>query len=155
VDNIFRTAAEDMDLLVDVIINKAVTEHALCEMYADICVVLLKRFSSFPRPNGDAGRPSSTFSRALFNRLQQEFEDLPHHLGPTTQQSETLSADELEEIVNDQRDRIIGYMKFTGQLSLRKFAGYSTFAGYQISWERVITCLEALLFGTCESIGQP
>jgi hypothetical protein len=142
-----------MDHLVDIVFKKSVNEHALCEMYADMCSVLCKRLSGLPPQNGEDR--TYTFTRALLSRIQEEFDNLPHYLEPSAEQIDTLSVDELHVIVREKTDHTIGYMKFIGQLyqrNLEGYHGYAIFAGHrpavdcpEISWERVVCCLEMLL----------
>merc|ERR1719454_1396651 len=116
--------ASDLDVVIDLVFDKAVTEHAYCEMYADMCLVLRTRFPEFPAQEDEDGAPTLTFTRALLNRCQEEFENLPLYLGPSQEQKDTLGADELEVIVKKQKDRVLGNMKFIGQLSLRKLLSH-------------------------------
>jgi hypothetical protein len=118
------TQATDLDVVIDLVFDKAVTEHAYCEMYADMCLVLRTRFPEFPAQDDEEGAPTLTFTRALLNRCQEEFENLPLYLGPTQEQKDTLGADELEVIVKKQKDRVLGNMKFIGQLYLRKLLSH-------------------------------
>merc|ERR1719163_929023 len=118
------TQAPDLDVVIDLVFDKAVTEHAYCEMYADMCLVLRTRFPEFPAQDDEDGAPTLTFTRALLNRCQEEFENLPLYLGPTQEQKDTLNPDELEVIVKKQKDRVLGNMKFIGQLYLRKLLSH-------------------------------
>jgi hypothetical protein len=118
------TQASDLDVVIDLVFDKAVTEHAYCEMYADMCLVLRTRFPEFPAQDDEEGAPTLTFTRALLNRCQEEFENLPLYLGPSQEQKDTLGADELEVIVKKQKDRVLGNMKFIGQLYLRKLLSH-------------------------------
>merc|ERR1719247_1838538 len=118
------TQAPDLDVVIDLVFDKAVTEQAYCEMYADMCLVLRTRFPEFPAQDDEDGAPTLTFTRALLNRCQEEFENLPLYLGPTQEQKDTLNPDELEVIVKKQKDRVLGNMKFIGQLYLRKLLSH-------------------------------
>merc|ERR1719181_1526100 len=70
---------DDLSQVIDLVFDKAVTEHHYCEMYADMCLVLRTRFPEFKsEPNADGTEaPTLTFTRALLNRCQEEFENLP------------------------------------------------------------------------------
>ncbi|CAD7929714.1 unnamed protein product [Amoebophrya sp. A25] len=89
----------ELEIVATEIFEKAVSQGAYCEMYSDMCMVLRSRFPEFPRDDGT----SFNFTRALLNRAQQEF-------GRTS----TNSNSEVD------KERLLGNMKFIGQLFLRK-----------------------------------
>jgi hypothetical protein len=125
--NLELTQAIDLDIVIDLVFDKAVNEHNYCEMYADMCLVLRTRFPEFQAPEGDEeGAPTLTFTRALLNRCQEEFENLPQTLGPAamTEEQQKLTPEEQEVIIKKMKDRVLGNMKFIGQLYLRKLLSH-------------------------------
>ena len=75
------TCADDLKLLANEVFEKAVSEHGYCEMYSDMCMVLRSKYPEFPDPRTAGGDGAKfNFTRALLNRAQIEFNNLPREL---------------------------------------------------------------------------
>eukprot|EP00397_Hematodinium_sp_SG-2012_P007029 GEMP01007069.1.p1 GENE.GEMP01007069.1~~GEMP01007069.1.p1 ORF type:complete len:976 (+),score=239.66 GEMP01007069.1:121-3048(+) len=107
----------ELVLITDLIFNKAVTEHNYCEMYSELCVVLSTRYPSFPSSEPD--RPALNFTRALLSRCQKEFEALP-----TTFEEVPSGVVDPELYLSKLKERVLGHMKFIGQLFLRRMLSH-------------------------------
>ena len=108
---------EQLAILVDLVFAKAVSEHPYCEMYSDLCMTLRTKYPHFPPPVPDA--PPQNFTRFLLNRCQTEFEHLPTEL-PAIADPNSGEAEQLMK----QKERILGNMKFIGQLFLRRLLSH-------------------------------
>ena len=106
--NVQLTEASELDVVTDVLLNNALSQHErhgmYLEMYADMALALRTRFPEFPETRFP-DEPNLTFTRAFLNRCQEEFENIEN-------QKEF-------EFTEKQRVRMFEYMKFLGQLYLR------------------------------------
>ena len=104
---------EQLAIVVDLVFAKAVSEHSYCEMYSELCIILQARLPHFPPQRPDA--PGQSFLRALLDRCQTEFENVPTEF-PTNAAPNSEEAEQLSK----QKERVQGNMKFIGQLILRR-----------------------------------
>eukprot|EP00929_Paragymnodinium_shiwhaense_P008872 TRINITY_DN11284_c0_g2_i1.p1 TRINITY_DN11284_c0_g2~~TRINITY_DN11284_c0_g2_i1.p1 ORF type:complete len:511 (+),score=104.90 TRINITY_DN11284_c0_g2_i1:68-1534(+) len=102
-----------LEIVIDLIFKKALTEPHYVETYADLVFALKSVFPEFPCPDG--GRPI-TFRSSLLNVCQHEFEEL---LEPSDRDSFTEPED-IEERKMARRQRLLANVKFMGHLFLRK-----------------------------------
>jgi hypothetical protein len=114
----------ELDIVIGLVFDKAVSEHHYCDMYADMCLVLRTRFPELQAPERTPG--ANAFTRALLNRCQKEFENLPQTLDPfaMTEEQTKLTPEEQEVITKKMKDRALGNMKFIGHLYLRKLLSH-------------------------------
>eukprot|EP00392_Amoebophrya_sp_AT5.2_P007613 g7628.t1 len=115
--------ASDLEVVALEIFDKATTQTAYCEMYSDMCMVLRSRYPEFPLPDGT----SFTFTRALLNRAQQEFQRTRGKANSTQVAGSSSSGAGAgppspggDEEADLNKARLLGNMKFIGQLFLRK-----------------------------------
>ncbi|OEH74741.1 eukaryotic translation initiation [Cyclospora cayetanensis] len=109
----------EVQLIVNAVIDKAVTEPDWSEMYADLCQVLQWRSVS---PEGDSETIRKTpFMLALLNRIQTEFESMPTVL--TTPPAAADSEDDQLELSRLKR-RVLGVVKLIGELFHRRLLGF-------------------------------
>ncbi|EER13158.1 eukaryotic initiation factor 4f, putative [Perkinsus marinus ATCC 50983] len=108
-----------LELVVRTIFDKAIRESYYCEIYSDMCMQLRRVLPEF---EGDDVNTPMTFTRALITKCQEEFEALPVDLAPTPEEEAKANGDaqELEVIRSKKKERILGNMKFIGQLFLRQ-----------------------------------
>ncbi|EER09864.1 eukaryotic initiation factor 4f, putative [Perkinsus marinus ATCC 50983] len=108
-----------LELVVRTIFDKAIQESYYCEIYSDMCMQLRRVLPEF---EGDDINKPMTFTRALITKCQEEFEALPVDLAPTPEEEAKANGDaqELEVIRSKKKERILGNMKFIGQLFLRQ-----------------------------------
>eukprot|EP00919_Chromeraceae_sp_WS-2016_P026646 GHVR01063267.1.p1 GENE.GHVR01063267.1~~GHVR01063267.1.p1 ORF type:complete len:903 (+),score=185.40 GHVR01063267.1:150-2858(+) len=108
---------EELELLVKLIYTKAVTEHPLSEVYADVCEVLSVRAPTFDK---EEEQKKATFIRAIINTCQDEFDKLPPSLEAMSAVWKDLSPEERAFQVKKQKHKVLGNMIFIGHLYLRK-----------------------------------
>ncbi|CEM30102.1 unnamed protein product [Vitrella brassicaformis CCMP3155] len=110
-------SGEDLDLFVAVVFEKAVSEPNFSEMYADLCLILGWRSPEFPHEK----EKGKTFRRALLNKCQEEFEKLPETKMTLSDEDKAgLSPDDQDIKLKKLKDRILGNIKFIGELFLRR-----------------------------------
>ncbi|CEM18459.1 unnamed protein product [Vitrella brassicaformis CCMP3155] len=108
---------EELDLFVAIVFEKAVSEPNFSEMYADLCQILRWRSPEFPHEK----EKGKTFYRALLNKCQEEFEKLPEtKMTLSDEDKAKLSSDDQEIKLKKLKDRILGNIKFIGELFLRR-----------------------------------
>jgi len=106
---------KDLKIMCGLLFDVAVTEHHFCEMYADVCRMLASRCKEFPTADSKNGRLKTTFAHVLIDRCQEEFEGPQACLEATSDMSEDERATTMKA-----RRRVLGNMKFIGQLYLRR-----------------------------------
>jgi len=104
---------QELEIVIELIFKKAITEPHYCETYADLVFGLKAAFPEFPAPDG--GKPI-TFKSSVLNICQNEFEELI----ATFDASQRRPDDDLEELRKKRRDRLCANMKFVGHLFLRQ-----------------------------------
>ena len=79
--NVQLTEASELDVVTDVLLNNALSQHErhgmYLEMYADMALALRARFPEFPETRFP-DEPNLTFTRAFLNRCQEEFENISY-----------------------------------------------------------------------------
>merc|ERR1719253_1733495 len=104
--------SEHIEALTKQLFAKATAQHHFISMYADICARLLEWLTENP-VIPDAGK---AFKRILLNQCQESFEE---YLKPPAE-LEDLKGEELEVAYFRYKARMLGNMKFVGQLLMRK-----------------------------------
>lgn len=102
-----------VELLIEEVFEKAITQHHFIEMYADLCAHLHEHFVENPIVTDD---PKKNFKKVLLNACQASFErnlTPPQDLG---------SLDEEERVLAEIRykTRMLGNIRFVGALLTRK-----------------------------------
>ncbi|KAL8443769.1 hypothetical protein Emed_006579 [Eimeria media] len=108
----------EVQLIVDTVVDKAVSEPDWSEMYADLCQVLQWRSVS---PEGEPETIRKTpFMLALLNSIQTEFDAMPTVL------KQELSGEGEERQLEEARvkRRVLGVVKLIGELVQRKLLGF-------------------------------
>ncbi|KAL8438287.1 hypothetical protein ACSSS7_000264 [Eimeria intestinalis] len=108
----------EVQLIVDTVVDKAVSEPDWSEMYADLCQVLQWRSVS---PEGEPETIRKTpFMLALLNSIQTEFDAMPTVL------KQELSGDGDERQLEEARikRRVLGVVKLIGELVQRRLLGF-------------------------------
>lgn len=101
----------ELELIIELIFKKAVSEPHYCESYADLVFGLKSVYPEFPNPDG--GR-NVTFRALLLNICQSGFEELPGE--------QAACAEEDDGVISRKnwRERMRANMKFVGHLFLRE-----------------------------------
>lgn len=110
--------SSEVQLLVDAMIDKAVSEPDWSEMYADLCQVLQWRSVS---PEGDPETIRKTpFMLALLTKVQAEFEAMPIVM------KQDVEGDGEERQLEEARlkKRVLGVVKLIGELFHRRLLGF-------------------------------
>lgn len=110
--------SSEVQLIVDAMIDKAVSEPDWSEMYADLCQVLQWRSVS---PEGDPETIRKTpFMLALLNKIQAEFEAMPVVM------KQDVDGDGEERQLEEARvkRRVLGVVKLIGELFHRRLLGF-------------------------------
>lgn len=121
-------SVEDLEILIELIFKKAVTEPHYCETYADLVFALKSSFPEFPNPEG--GKPL-TFKGSVLNICQSEFEEVLNSIEPTDVETAKYSAEDLELIKKKRKDRMRANMKFIGHLFLRQLLSVKVIAAVE------------------------
>eukprot|EP00746_Dinoflagellata_sp_MGD_P138223 gnl/MRDRNA2_/MRDRNA2_71914_c0_seq1.p1 gnl/MRDRNA2_/MRDRNA2_71914_c0~~gnl/MRDRNA2_/MRDRNA2_71914_c0_seq1.p1 ORF type:complete len:1309 (+),score=235.98 gnl/MRDRNA2_/MRDRNA2_71914_c0_seq1:133-4059(+) len=112
-----KTVSE-LELVVGLIFQKALSESHYSETYADMVIAMRAKCPEFFL--GDEGETPVTFTRVLLTTCQREFESLPEKLEPDAAEVTGLDPIELETIVHQRKGKLLAYMKFLGNLFLRR-----------------------------------
>jgi len=110
--------AEELELVIRIIFQKALTEPFYCETYADMVFSLRSRYPEFPPEH--EGEKAHTFTRVLLNTCQNEFETLPNSFEPTDEERQKYNEEDLALEMKNRRDKALANMKFIGNLFLRQ-----------------------------------
>eukprot|EP00930_Biecheleria_cincta_P087671 TRINITY_DN76905_c0_g1_i1.p1 TRINITY_DN76905_c0_g1~~TRINITY_DN76905_c0_g1_i1.p1 ORF type:complete len:500 (-),score=110.51 TRINITY_DN76905_c0_g1_i1:155-1654(-) len=105
----------ELEVIIELIFKKAVSEPHYCESYADLVFGLKSVYPEFPSPDG--GR-NVTFRALLLNICQSEFEELPKQ--QAAEQAECVEEDATPQQRRNWRERMRANMKFVGHLFLRE-----------------------------------
>uniref|UniRef100_A0A8C9GDZ4 Probable cyclin-dependent serine/threonine-protein kinase DDB_G0292550 n=1 Tax=Piliocolobus tephrosceles TaxID=591936 RepID=A0A8C9GDZ4_9PRIM len=110
------TDMEEIQIVVNEIINKAVLEHEWSEMYADVCLVLKWRSPHFEH------KKKSTIEVALLKKIQKEYENLPISFECTSKEKLKNDENEIELSYVEQKEKkkLFGIVKLIGELFQRK-----------------------------------
>ncbi|OEH77984.1 hypothetical protein cyc_00418 [Cyclospora cayetanensis] len=111
---------EDLQLLADLLFNKAVSEPEYSEMYADLYQILRWRSPEFALP-GEERRVN--FHRTFVNRCQDEFEKLQGEnvlVITEEERAECVDTDDEAKLLKKKKTRVLGNMRFIGELFLRR-----------------------------------
>lgn len=106
-----------LQLVTDLVFAKAVSEHSYCEMYSDMCMKLRDHYPKFP--SEEEGAPPHSITRSLLNRCQEEFDNLPSSFDDIVG-TDNLDPSEKEHRIHKYKERVLGNMKFIGQLFSRR-----------------------------------
>ncbi|KFH15118.1 MIF4G domain-containing protein [Toxoplasma gondii MAS] len=112
--------AEELQMLADLVYAKAVTEPEYSETYADLCQLLKWRSLDFDK---EGEEKQLNFNRAFVNRCQEEFEALQGMQALEVTEEERAqchSEEEVQKLTKKKKDRVLGNMRFIGELYLRK-----------------------------------
>mmetsp|Transcript_10301 Transcript_10301/g.23178 ORF Transcript_10301/g.23178 Transcript_10301/m.23178 type:complete len:551 (+) Transcript_10301:73-1725(+) len=105
--------ADDLEVMIQLIFKKAITEPHYCGTYADLVFSLKSVFPEFP--SEDCGSPV-TFRSSVLNICQTEFEKV---LAPVSTE-EQVDEEELAFASKLRKDTMLANMKFIGHLFLRQ-----------------------------------
>lgn len=94
------TSEETLNKLVEKIFQKACYEKKYTEMWASLCLYLSQRFRTSQDPHSQVSKSSNKFKTCLLNMSQFLFEDFENS----------------SESVETQKNKIMGNMKFIGEL---------------------------------------
>jgi hypothetical protein len=112
-----------MDVVIGLIFDKAVVEHKFSEMYAEMCKKLRTTWPELTGVDSETGAPVPvTFTRAIIEKCQVEFDAIPDTLEPTESEITRARGDpqDLEMFMLKKKERILGNMKFIAQLFLMR-----------------------------------
>jgi len=111
-------SADDLEVVVSLVFDRALAEPHYCETYADMVFALRARLPEFPDPDG--GKPVSVKS-ALLNVCQGEFESLPEQLAKIeSEAAECSDREEADFRRKKRKGRIVANMRLIGHLFLRR-----------------------------------
>jgi len=108
---------QELEIVIGLIIEKALTEKQYSDSYADLVYHLKDQLPEFPSPDG---RKKITVKSALLNVVQTEFESMPRTLAPEPGEAEQFDPAELEMRTMKRKQRLLNTMRFIGNLFLRK-----------------------------------
>jgi len=106
---------ECLQEVVNLVLDKAVTEPAFSEMYADLCQILQWRSPCHGNKN--------EFTNALLNRCQVEFETMPTTFVLSPEDTKNLTQEDIDNKILKMKTRILGVAKLIGELFIRKMLG--------------------------------
>ena len=112
-----------MDVVIGLIFDKAVVEHSYSEMYAEMCKALRTIWPELEGVDMETGQSVPvTFTRAIIEKCQVEFDNIPDTLAPTEAEIARAKGDsaDLEMFMHKKKERILGNMKFIAQLFLMR-----------------------------------
>ena len=112
-----------MDVVIGLIFDKAVVEHKFSEMYAEMCKKLRNTWPELTGVDSETGQAVPvTFTRAIIEKCQVEFDAIPDTLEPTESEIARAKGDpqDLEMFMMKKKERILGNMKFIAQLFLMR-----------------------------------
>lgn len=130
-----------MDVVIGLIFDKAVAEHHYSELYADMCKRLRNTWPELTGVDAETGEAVPvTFTRAIIEKCQAEFDAMPETLEPTEEDVARARGDptDVELIITKKKNRILGNMKFIAQLFLMRI----------LSSRSIRSVVEQLLFRT-------
>jgi len=112
------TSPEELEVVISLIMKKALAEPHYCETYADLVCQLKGEMPEFP--SADGGKPVS-FKSTLLNVCQNEFEGITRDaMEFTEEEMEGKDKEELDFLRAGKKARCLANMKFIGHLFLRK-----------------------------------
>uniref|UniRef100_A0A7S0AGR5 MIF4G domain-containing protein n=1 Tax=Pyrodinium bahamense TaxID=73915 RepID=A0A7S0AGR5_9DINO len=111
------TSPDELEVIIELIFQKALAEPHYCETYADLIFCLRSAFPEFPTTDGS--RPI-TFRSSLLNVCQNEFESLPATLTPSEEERSVLDEEELELSRKRRKDRMLANIRLIGHIFLRQ-----------------------------------
>eukprot|EP00931_Biecheleriopsis_adriatica_P092654 TRINITY_DN66448_c0_g1_i1.p1 TRINITY_DN66448_c0_g1~~TRINITY_DN66448_c0_g1_i1.p1 ORF type:complete len:524 (-),score=137.39 TRINITY_DN66448_c0_g1_i1:67-1638(-) len=106
-----------LQVIIELIFKKAVTEPHYCETYADLVFSLKAVYPNFENPDG--GKPV-TFKSLVLNICQNEFEQLLSSADLSEDEKANCDEAELDYLRKKRKDRMRANMKFIGHLFLRQ-----------------------------------
>jgi len=112
-----------MDVVIGLIFDKAIVEHKFSEMYAEMCRKLRNTWPELTGVDSETGQAVPvTFTRAIIEKCQVEFDGIPDTLEPTEAEIAKAKGDpqDLELFMMKKKERILGNMKFIAQLFLMR-----------------------------------
>jgi len=110
-------SSEELELVIGLIMKKALTEPHYCETYADLVYKLQGVMPEFESPDG--GKPVN-FKRTLLTVCQTEFDGIiDDALEFTEEERASKDKEELEFLKTQRKKRCLATMKFIGHLFLR------------------------------------
>jgi hypothetical protein len=125
-ENIVETKVanrDELELVIGLIMKKALAEPHYCETYADLAFRLNTEMPEVP--SSDGGKTVS-FRTSLNNACQNKFETMQTaSLEFTEEETKGLEGDEIQYKQNARKQRILAFMKFLGHLFLRQLLAAS------------------------------
>jgi len=125
---------EHMEVLVKEVFEKATLQHHFIEMYTGLCIKLTEAFKQ--RGESEASFEGINFRKILLNQCQDSFET---YLKPP-EALDKLEGEEFFEAKVRYKTKMLGNMKFVGQLLINK----------ALSSKVAIQCMEELLENSSE-----
>lgn len=107
------TSAHHLKGLIDLIFERVLSAQSMTPLYAELCFKMSSRCPTFDDPSGE-GTGEWSFRRMLLNRCQHEFEEMK--AAPTPDPSKTRTAGEELEAEFKAKLRILGNIRFVGEL---------------------------------------
>jgi translation initiation factor 4G len=95
--------------VIDLVYDKAVTEHTFCGLYAQLCSSLCEKMPELPVNETE----TTTFRKILLRKCQTEFENRHRVLLPEPRDAAAADTDLLE---IKRKQRVLGNIKFVGEL---------------------------------------
>jgi len=112
------SSSDELEVVISLIMKKALTEPHYCETYADLVCQLKGEMPEFPNPDG--GKAVS-FKSTLLNVCQNEFDGISKDsLEFSAAEADGKEKEELDFMRAKKKERCLANMKFIGQLFLRK-----------------------------------
>jgi len=109
----------DMMAVIDLVFDKALFEPIFGFMYAELCVRCSEKFPEFKDEDNPTAKPH-TFKRLLLNKCQEEFEKENGMGALMAELGEDASAEERENLRKKTKSRMLGNIRFIGELYKQK-----------------------------------
>jgi hypothetical protein len=110
-------STDALEIIIELIFKKALSEPHYSETYADLVFSLRSVFPEFPAPDG--GKPM-TFKSSVLHICQVEFEELLAAPEPSESEKAGRQGEDLEALCQERRGRMRANMRFVGHLFLRQ-----------------------------------
>ncbi|CAK0843196.1 unnamed protein product [Prorocentrum cordatum] len=119
-------STEALEIVIELIFKKALSEPHYSETYADLVFSLRSAFPEFPAPDG--GKPM-TFKSSVLHICQAEFEELLAAPEPSESERAGRQGEDLEALCQERRGRMRANMRFVGHLFLRQLLSAKVVGG--------------------------
>jgi hypothetical protein len=119
-------SVEALEIIIELIFKKALSEPHYSETYADLVFGLRSTFPEFPARDG---RKMVSFKSSVLHICQAEFEELLSSPEPSDHEVANRPGEDFESMCQDRRARMRANMRFVGHLFLRQLLSAKVIGG--------------------------